>query len=312
VAGTQTSGSFAALGGVAVVAVTDPAALEAAVLAVRGTVAAFDAACSSHRDDSELAEVNRGAGRAVRVGAVLLDAVQQALRAARRTGGAVDPTVGAALVAHGFYEAAIDGSRRTRLALASVPGHTTVAVDPGARTVRVGPGVRLDLGATGKALAADRAAQAAARAGRCGALVSLSGDLATCGPAPAGGWRIRVTDDHRAGPEAPGQWIALRGGALATSSAAARRRGVHHHLIDPATSRPAGVHFRTVSIAAASCLEANTLSTATIVRGASALEWLAATALPSRLVGVEGTVQHVAGWPAEGDDLEPAGLLGAA
>jgi thiamine biosynthesis lipoprotein len=61
--------------------------------------------------------------------------------------------------------------------------------------------------------------------------------------------------------------------------------------------------WRTVSVCAASCLDANIASTAAIVRGERALEWLAALGLPSRLVAVDGMVRHIAGWPAEGDDL---------
>jgi thiamine biosynthesis lipoprotein len=118
-----------------------------------------------------------------------------------------------------------------------------------------------------------------------------------------------VTDDHRSDVSAPGQWIALESGGLATSSTAVRRwptdEGVVHHLVDPSTGRPAGGPWRTVSVTAASCLEANIASTAAIIRGESALEWLETLALPSRLVTGDARVRHVSGWPCEGDDLEP-------
>ena len=55
-------------------------------------------------------------------------------------------------------------------------------------------------------------AEAAAAVGGCGVLVSLGGDIATSGPAPAGGWQIRVTDDHRSDPSAPGQTISIDSG----------------------------------------------------------------------------------------------------
>jgi thiamine biosynthesis lipoprotein len=60
-----------------------------------------------------------------------------------------------------------------------------------------------------------------------------------------------------------------------------------------------------VSVTAASCLDANIASSASIVRGERALEWLRSLALPSRLVRDDGSVVHLAGWPAEGDDLGP-------
>jgi thiamine biosynthesis lipoprotein len=182
-----------------------------------------------------------------------------------------------------------------------------VAVNHERGTIRVAPGVRLDLGATAKALAADRAAAEAFALVGCGVLVSFSGDLAIAGPAPVEGWRVRVTDDHRAGVDSPGQWIVLRSGGLATSSTFVRRwrtvSGEAHHLVDPTTGLPADSVWRTASVTAGSCLDANIASTAAIVRGAQAATWLEALALPSRLVHVDGTVRHLAGWPSEGDDL---------
>jgi FAD:protein FMN transferase len=82
--------------------------------------------------------------------------------------------------------------------------------------------------------------------------------------------------------------------------------GEAHHLVDPTTGLSATSHWRTVSVTAASCLDANIASTASILRGARALPWLESLGLPSRLVGVDGRVRHVAGWPAEGDDLPGA------
>ena len=59
--------------------------------------------------------------------------------------------------------------------------------------------------------------------------------------------------------------------------------------------------WRTASVAAASCVEANTASTAALVLGAAAARWLTALELPSRLVGQDGAVTYLAGWPGEDD-----------
>jgi FAD:protein FMN transferase len=302
---------FDAFGTVALVAATDPVRLDAAVAAVSRVVEEFDRACSRFRSDSELSLVNAAAGSSVPVGPVLLEAVTAALRAARLTAGDVDPTVGQALIALGydrdFEELSAPGAVSRSVPLASVPGWRTVQVDPDAGTIRLARGVTLDLGATAKALAADHAARSAADAAGCGVLVSFGGDLAIAGAAPADGWRVRVTDDHRAGVTAPGQWISLRSGGLATSSVAVRRwrteAGEAHHLVDPTTGGSVDSVWRTVSVNAASCLDANIASTAAIIRGERAGAWLSSLALPSRMVGVDGTVSHVAGWPSSGDDL---------
>jgi FAD:protein FMN transferase len=304
---------FEAFATTAVLVVADGTRLSSAVAAVDRTVAEFDLACSRFRPDSELVALNAASGSVVQVGPVLLDAISAALRAAELTGGDVDPTVGEALIALGYDRdfALVQRFGGASRALASVPGWRTVRVDRAAGTVRTAPGVTLDLGATAKALAADRAASAAFAAAGCGVLVSFGGDLAIAGPAPEEGWRVYVTDDHRAGVDAPGQWISLRSGGLATSSVAVRRwrkasGGVAHHLVDPATGDSVDSVWRTVSVTASSCLDANIATTAAIVRGLKALAWLTELGLPSRLVTVDGTVRHIAGWPASGDDLPAA------
>ncbi len=315
---SEESATLEAFGSTALVAVTEPAALDSALAAVERVVAEFDRACSRFRDDSELAAVNASAGAAVHVGPVLLEAVTVALRAARLTDGDVDPTVGQALISLGYDRdfpsldgpvagALVSSSSPRARTLASVPGWRTVTVDSARSTVRVAGGVALDLGATAKALAADHAAADAHAAAGCGVLVSFGGDLSIAGPAPAEGWRIRVTDDHRSGFDAPGQWIALSSGGLATSSTTVRRwqtpAGTAHHLVDPLTGRSADSVWRTVSVCAGCCLDANIASTATIIRGDKAVPWLEALGLPSRLVRIDGTVRHVGGWPSKGDDL---------
>jgi thiamine biosynthesis lipoprotein len=133
--------------------------------------------------------------------------------------------------------------------------------------------------------------------------VSVGGDIATSGPAPAGGWQIRVTDDHRHRPSAPGQTVSIHSGGLATSSTAVRRWShggrTMHHILDPRTGEPSSSTWRTVSVAAASCADANIASTASIVRGSAAPAWLASLGLPARLLDADGEVTTVGAWPAE-------------
>ncbi len=327
--------TFPALGSTVVV-VTAEAALSEACAAVTRVTDEIDAACSRFRQDSELLALQRTAGRATQVSPTLLDALRVAVRAAVLTDGDVDPTLGAVLVDLGYdrdFAAGLDdhsdqtprhnglGTLRERRArplprLGAVPGWRAIRISPEAGTVTVPRGVRLDLGATAKALASDRAAAAASQAADgAGVLVALGGDIAAVGPAPEGGWRVRVTDDHRSGPEAPGQWITVADGGLASSSTVVRRwrhQGEEvHHLLDPKSGRPVNAGWRTVSVAAASCVDANIASTAAVVRGRRAPAWLQSLGLPSRLVSVSGQVLHLSGWPSEGDDLTPSRTGGA-
>lgn len=302
------SASFPALGTTATVLVDRPEALGPARGLLEVELAALDAACSRFRPDSELAEVNRAGGQWVEVSPLLVLAVDTALVAAGLSAGAVDPTVGAALRRLGydrdFAEMTPAGPEPAGPATPA-PGWQQVEVDRAGGRIRVPPGVELDLGATGKALAADRVARQAAQVTGAGVLISLGGDLSMAGTAPADGWAIRVTDDQGGPAGAPGQTVRLAGGGLATSSTVVRawRRGqaTVHHIVDPATGRSARSPWRTVSVAAATCVDANTAATAAVVKGEAAPAWLAGLALPARLVAQDGSVLIVAGWPEGGD-----------
>lgn len=294
--------TWPALGTTASVVVSDPDALVPARHAVEAELAALDLACSRFRDDSELSRLNASGGRGVCASPLLLESVTVALRAAALTGGIVDPTIGEALVLAGYdRDFAEVGAAPVQLVGRRVPGWRQVLVDPGRNEVRVPRGVRLDLGATAKALGSDRAAAAAsAAAPGAGVLVNLGGDIAASGPAPADGWLVRVADDHRAPPEAPGQVIAIASGGLATSSTVVRRWGTNaHHIIDPRTGLPAESCWRTVSVAAETCVDANIASMAAIVLGDGAPSWLDERRLPARLVDQDGQTCTVAGWPSE-------------
>jgi len=295
---------FRALGTTAVLAVTDASVRGHAHALLTDELAAIDHACSRFRDDSELARVNAAAGRPVATSALFVEAVEGALRAARLTAGRVDPTIGNALRILGYdrdFAAVERDGGPLRVRAQRVAGWRRVEVDHLRRTVRVPPGVALDLGATAKALAADRAAARIANVTGSGVLVSLGGDCAVSGDAPEGGWSIRVADRHDDDPQRPGPTIALREGGIATSGTAARRwrRGGRdlHHVIDPATGTPAEEVWRTVTVAASSCVDANIASTAAIVLGAAAPEWLSERGLAARLVGPDGRVQTTAAWP---------------
>jgi thiamine biosynthesis lipoprotein len=178
----------------------------------------------------------------------------------------------------------------------------------------------LDLGATAKALAADRAAARIAAAAGCGVLVNLGGDISVSGDPPADGWRIGVADDlgFDAAMDSiePSQVVVIRDGGLATSSVLGRawqRGGVrlHHIIIVPATGRPAESCWRTVSVAAATCVDANIASTAAILRGERAVRWLERLRLPARMVRHDGTTVMVGGWPADAAGARPAVAAGA-
>ncbi len=310
--GTDT---FSVFGTTATLLVSDAGRLDDARAIADTQLAAVDLACSRFRPDSELSRLNASGGAVIPVSTLFAELVEAALRAARLTGGDVDPTCGQALEEIGYdrdfavLQAAGARSLRSGPAPQSVPGWRCVLLDRKRGLVQLTSGAQLDLGATAKAWAADRCASLIAAKTDVGVLVSLGGDIAVAGAPPAGeggrggGWEVRVTDDHAAGPDAPGQTVTIRSGGLATSSTTVRTWAVGgervHHIIDPATGRSAASCWRTVSVAAGSCADANTASTAAIIRSEAALPWLQDSCLPSRLVRQDGTVETTAGWPSD-------------
>jgi thiamine biosynthesis lipoprotein ApbE len=306
---TQGRAQWEALGTNVDLRVSEPHMLHAARASVETRLAAIDRACSRFRADSELSLLNARAGRPVRISHLLLEALELALAAASLTEGDVDPTVGRALELNGYDRDWRELSpprgepSASGVTLYAAIGWRAISLDRAISTVRAPAGVKLDLGATAKAWAADRAAAAAAKAAGCGVLVSLGGDIALGGEAPAGGWRIRVTDDHRSDVDAPGQTIAISSGGLATSSTAVRQWShggqTMHHIIDPQTAGPARSHWRTVSVAAEDCAQANIATTAALVRSGGALDWLTRQGLPARLVDQHGRVRTIGNWPAK-------------
>ena len=323
--------------------VTDPGKLDLARARLAAWLDAVDGACSRFRPDSEISEACRATGP-VEISPLLADALAAAIRAARLTDGLVDPTVGAAMAAVGYdrdFELVEPEGAPIRVTLRPVPGWHLIDLErpeDGAEpcVLALREGITLDLGATAKAWAADSAATELAKIADCGVLVALGGDIAVSGMPPLREdgdrfWRITVRDrtDARVGasestevPESPAGLgpeaeISITDGGLATSGTSSRRwlRGgdLLHHILDPRTGLPAASPWRTVSVAAGNCLDANTASTAAILLGAKAPAWLAAHGLPARLVPEDGgPIVYTPGWPADAEiSILPAATTAA-
>jgi thiamine biosynthesis lipoprotein len=228
-----------------------------------------------------------------------------ALEVARRTDGDVDPTVGVALQRLGYDRdfASIEPGARIRVVSRPATGWQHVRLS--GQTLTLPAGTLIDLGATAKAWAADRAAADVHEQLGTGVLVALGGDIATAGEAPGGGWRVRV-QDREADPCAT---ITLpSGAAVATSSTMRRRwqrgRQAMHHIVDPRTGQSGPEVWRSVTVASWTCVEANALTTASVVRGQAALAFLQKEHVPARLVSSGGHVVTLGGWPAEEHTVE--------
>ena len=178
------SATWDALGSSAVVVVDDDAALADVRRAVEGELVAIDRACSRFRADSELSRLHEAERPPdARRAAAHARPSPSRWSAARQTDGLVDPTIGAAVIAAGydrdFADLSADVTAHPR---AATPGWRSVRLDRERMLVQLAPGARLDLGATAKAWAADRAAAAAVAAAGPTACSSAS---AATSPSPA-------------------------------------------------------------------------------------------------------------------------------
>lgn len=291
-----------------VVASSDPDVLAEAENQVRQITTAVEEACSRFRPDSELMSLSASLVNRTQVSAMLAELVRIALDAARTTNGDVDPALGAQMATLGYDHAHSSTTVDIDMTAGGVASDSRTAPATGATWrdvlldqdwLQIPEGIILDLGATAKAAAADMAAAAAARATGAGVLVSLGGDIATAGPGPTDGWQIRVQDL----PDDPAQTISLRSGwAIATSSTRRRRwerdGAPMHHILDPRWGVPAEPVWRSVTVAAPTCVAANTWSTAAIVRGRRAVRDLTEARRAARLVDPSRHVVATSTWPA--------------
>ena len=234
---------------------------EPELAAIRGLFAERDRVFSRFRPDSEITAVNRAAGSSTLVSPRFAETVRCALAVAEQTGGLVDPTVGASLVALGYDrdfadlgdDAARAGAGRPRAGLAPDRAHRTAAADPARLHAR--PERRRQVrhgGRGGRAPARQPGSSRPAATWPCAA-----GPTSRC---PRGG-AVRV----------------VRGGIATTGTERRRwRRGGawYHHLIDPATGLPARSPWREVSASGASCLDADVAARAALLAGAAGPDWL--------------------------------------
>ena len=295
---------FRALGTYAFLATRRDEDLAVAESVARQVLRDVDETCSRFREDSDLSRVNQHPGSWVEVDDLLVAAVRTALEAAHATDGLVNPLLGRQLVQLGYdrdlglLSEESQHSPDDDVWLPADPHDwRLIYLDDGA--VRIPGGTALDLGCTAKAWAADLIVSAFTQRLRGSAIISLGGDIAIGGaeedPEP---WPISVSTL----PDGPVETVvSLDRGGLATSSTQVRRwskNGVgRHHLLDPRTSQPAVEVWTTVTATGATCVAANTASTAAVVLGEGAPDWLSAQGVTARLVGPAG-VRLVGEWPA--------------
>ncbi|TMK57990.1 MAG: FAD:protein FMN transferase [Actinobacteria bacterium] len=254
----------------------------AAVAAEQGRrfIEDFEAALSRFRPDSELCRLNADPRGRVPASELMRRAVQAGVFAAERSGGLVDPTLVDEIESAG-YLASRAGMQGLPLpeALADAPPRRPASprpeqrwrcfeVDNGVGEIVRPPGLRFDTGGTGKGLAADMVA--AGLRGYSRFIVDCGGDI-RIGGADALVHPYEVYVEHPiSGTRA--HVLRLGSGGVATSGINVRiwrdeRGRFAHHLLDPASGKPAWTGLVGATALGDSALEAETLSKAALLSG---------------------------------------------
>jgi thiamine biosynthesis lipoprotein len=258
-------------------------------------VAAIDEACNPHHPASEVRQLQKAQGRAVRVSILLAELVAVSLRAAVLSDGDLDPLAGFVL-------------KERHRSLLRTPPRTGPADDwsrtpdwrwisRNGRDLTVPPGALLDLGAMAGPYAADRCARLVNRRLDVGVRVAIGGDVVGAGPVPVGGWEplMRTGASRSDVPVEPGSFPS------ATSTVTSQRwpgsAGAQRYTFRPGTDRSSVSLWRSVSVATYPCTYAKTLAMVAMLRGHAAPGWLRGLGVDARLVGVTGEVITIGRWP---------------
>lgn len=255
--------------------------------------------------ESDISRLNHAAGSIVHLDPATLVLLQAMLDGWRATTGAFDPTLLVPLVGLGYGVSWSDPSAVTSLPHAALlrGDLDQLALDHERNLVRAPDGMCLDPGGIGKGLAADLVVGQLIDAGADGASVSIGGDVAVQGVAPQPeGWLIGVADPMHLETEAA-QLMMVGGGAATSGTLRRCWRGDHgeplHHLLDPATGRPAH-HSReivAVTVVAGTAAWAEVWTKAVMVRGSAMLAVLDEYGLGARITYSDGASTTNWSWP---------------
>jgi thiamine biosynthesis lipoprotein len=231
-----------------------------------------DSLMSNWTDQSEVARINREAGRrAVTVQPEVAEVIDFALRVGEESDGAFDITVEPLVRLWGFLggEPHLPGPGEIEAALART-GLDKLQWDGATRALHfTRDDARIDLGGIAKGYAVDRAANILKGAGTGDALIDLSGNMVAIGNAKGReGWMVGIRDPNGNFPFAAR--LQIQNEAVATSGDYEQFVDVdgkrHGHILDPRTGYSAR-GLNSVTVIARNAMTADAWATALFVLG---------------------------------------------
>lgn len=259
---------------------------------------------SRRLETSEVWAINASAGSAegAQMSPFMRDNIARCLEMWRRSDGAFDVTMGTVVALWDIDRWAAEERSGTftpptaeRLAEALEScGSGRLSLEE--NRLYLAEGMQLDLGAVGKGIALDHiAAYLQEKEYITGAIVSLGGSVATYGRKPDGSsWNIGITDP--ADTSSSVGILALEGQWFVSTSGDYERYveldGIrYHHIIDPATGRPADSGVAGVTILARDGFSSDALSTACFILGEEkGMELAESCGVEVLFVGKDGSV----------------------
>lgn len=284
----EVSQTFTCFGGSCTVAVVGEGAegdAAAAVSAAHDRMLAWHATFTRFRP-SELRQLNEDPRKCVAVSPIMARFVQAVLDAARETDGLVDATLLDEIEQTGYKEDRLRGSVALPMQLAMAPPRRPagprpdgrwrrIEVDGAAGTVTRPPGVKLDGGGIVKGLAADILSEVLGT--HASYAIDCEGDMRVGGTAHAER-TVQVPSPFDAGTSLHD--FALSEGVVAVTGISKRswlgeRSAPMHHLLDPASGRPAYTGVVQATALAPTALEGEALVKAAVLSGPDAAAgWL--------------------------------------
>jgi FAD:protein FMN transferase len=265
----------------------DPAVARRLLDEVMAEIRRIDRLWSTHRDDSELSDLNRRAATGwVEVSPETIRLLIESRRMAELTGGAFDVTYASAGRYYDYRKGRHPDDVTLNKAVAAID-YRHVEIDEAAHRVRYRhPQVYVDLGGIAKGYAVDRAIAILEQAGISHAAVSAGGDSRIIGDRRGEPWSIGIRDPRQEGQVSV--VLPLLDTAVSTSGDYERyfdENGIRfHHILDPDTGKSAR-GARSVTILGPDATLTDGLSTSVFVLGPEA-----GLALIDQLDGVDAII----------------------
>ncbi len=273
--------------------------------AVQSLFAEWEQTLSRFMPESELSRLNSRAGHSVAVSPLLFMVLEKAIAAAQATDGLYDPTLLQNLHTIG-YDRSFELIENASVQV-NTNGHAVrkggawqqIRLNHEKQRVTLPVGVGVEFGGIAKGMAVDAALERLRDVGIATAMVNAGGDLAVLGVPPIEQqWDIAV-------PGKTQSWtLPLTHGAIATSGIARRHwqqgEQQRHHLLDARTGLPAQSGMWSVTVVAATCMQAEVAAKVAFVLGIQeGSAFLQQRGLPGMLIRENGNWTTAGPWPVE-------------